>query len=955
MMWLEKKLPVSVNRRLINKNEREDKLAFSQGWESYDATIEELAGAIAHGYAFCAQMSGQRKASNFQTCGFVAVDIDEGTTLDAVESVEIVRESASMIYTTASHRQDAHRFRIVFAMELPITDPKEYSAVLRSLALRVGGDKAATDPARIFYGNTSAELQLFDRGLSATKVQELIDQSFGHSGWETRAETSERKTSVSLAQLETGQIVIASDGTSVAYDDLEPRSPIFCPFHHDQSPSAFIVVSQRGVKGIHCSACATSYWPPRLEDHDFYSFEKAVDANNKKMKAGTDDENTYVDALLPYITRPENIRVTNEKFVSSVNIEPGITFIKSPKGSGKTEFLNQITKQKGKSILLIGHRRALIGQMCPRLGLDSYLDDEGETRANKRRYGISLDSIQTVSLINKYDYVIIDESEQVLAHLLSDTLSAKRKRIFVHLQHIIKNAVHVIALDADCGWISFLNISQWACSDNPEKHISIYMNKFVSRGTPIKLYHEENSLVGDMVRSVDNGQKIYVTSNSKRVVDSIYANVSDKYKNKKYLIVTSETTNSQEVIKFLANPSESAKDYDAIFASPSISTGVDITFADDERVFDVVYGVFKSEITNHFECDQQLSRVRHPKEVKVHVSPRRFFYDASSETIMNDVVLSEVMEHLLTGYDEFNRPIFDRKDELLQLVTSIVAQNRASMNDLKRNFVEYKRHQGCQIIDVDTDSELAEAGRLTLKKGKQLSEEQYVERVTNADKLNHRQFNDIQVRYEAGRSLSDEETASYQRAILERFYRTDISSDLIKIDARGKFREAVSRYEMLTDKYASLIWNYRRADAELRSVTSDSYKDRLSQVEFIRDALELMGWFHEAEFAFDQVHDSRESEALVKFLTDNKERYEIAFGEDVRRDYKTKPFAQIGVILKKIGMGLNNQKTSSQGKTFYRHRIDENKYNFIRDIVERRRGKKEIGLSPEEVEWDEVL
>ena len=101
---------------------------------------------------------------------------------------------------------------------------------------------------------------------------------------------------------------------------------------------------------------------------------------------------------------------------------PGHVMVRSPKGSGKTTRLRQLLID-AKSILLIGHRRALIRHTCERLGLHCYLDDWPEPDMVRHpRYGICLDSLTKIPAKASFDVVVLDELEQVLAHFLAETM-----------------------------------------------------------------------------------------------------------------------------------------------------------------------------------------------------------------------------------------------------------------------------------------------------------------------------------------------------------------------------------------------------------------------------------------------------------------------------------------------------------------------------------------------------
>lgn len=935
MSWLETKLPVAINERLINKNDRDDKLAFSEGWEDFETTIEELAGAISKGFAFCAQMKGgKRKATNFVQCGFLAVDVDDGLPLDQIENVDIVKSSGTMTYTTASHTDDAHRYRIVFALQEAITDRDEYSAALRSLALRVNGDKAATDPARIFYGNANAEVSFADRGLSNEQVRELVDQSFRaqNSGNQSKEKTTTR----SLLKLKNDQTVITASGIETPLTELGRSTSIYCPKHHDTNPSAFVVISQHGTRGVHCSTCDATFWSEDLPVHNFYAFDEQAIGLAEQLQNDT-EEDWDPSTLPPYFkVKPGRINIVDECYVESASVEPGVTFIKSPKGSGKTEFLKRLVSGGKSSVLLIGHRRTLIGQMCARLGLNSYLDkNESGKNIDKRRYGVSLDSIQSIPLEKDYDFVLIDESEQVLAHILSDTLSNKRTRVFQRLQHIIKKAKHVVALDADLGPVSFSYISHWARAASTDKPIALYLNQHKPTGNSLTVYHDQNTLIGEIEYALKIDSRIYVTSNSKSLIDKIFMKIQKDYPNKKFLVVTSETTAKEPVKKFLEDASGQSIEYDAIFASPSISSGIDITFSDESQHFDVVYGLFESGITNHFECDQQLSRVRQPKAVSVYLSPRPQFDDTNRDTIMSDVVQSNLMEHLLTGYDQFLHPIFNDQDELLQFVTTITAQNRESINNLKENFIEHKSKQGWTIIHADFDNDLAELGQKILFHGKAISDQQYAQSLLNAQTLNDTDFTALDKRQRSGRALTEDQFCSLQRTRIERFYCREITEDLIALDKRGKYRSAVSAYGLLINNQFADLWKSGESssnDSDL-GYSSDSYKNRYSQDRFIRDSLELLSLLHDRTIDTSKVLTADDMGEFVQFLSDNAGRYSIVFGKPLHADYKSKPFSQLGVILSNIGLKLQSKKTTRNGRNIYLYNIDQYTLNVISNII----------------------
>jgi hypothetical protein len=157
-----KRLKIAINPRLIDKNEAGEEALFAWGWENVELTLPELGERIRDGVAYTAQLTGKRKAANFLASDIVSVDVDHGMTIEQAFTHPLVANYAGMIYTTARDTPEANRFRIIFPTPRTITDPAEMRAVTRSLALRLSGDPAVVDAARIFFGNRGARVWLLD-------------------------------------------------------------------------------------------------------------------------------------------------------------------------------------------------------------------------------------------------------------------------------------------------------------------------------------------------------------------------------------------------------------------------------------------------------------------------------------------------------------------------------------------------------------------------------------------------------------------------------------------------------------------------------------------------------------------------------------------------------------------------------------------------------------------------
>lgn len=94
-----------------------------------------------------------------------------------------------------------------------------------------------------------------------------------------------------------------------------------------------------------------------------------------------------------------------------------------------------------------------------------------------------------------------------------------------------------------------------------------------------------------------------------------------------------------------------------------MGTGIDITFPNEECRIDNVYGFFESLINTNFDIDQQLSRVRHPGNVKVWISPEKFYFETLPSVIKKEISLEGDKTKQLIGISDDGVPQYHRNDD----------------------------------------------------------------------------------------------------------------------------------------------------------------------------------------------------------------------------------------------------------------------------------------------------
>ena len=155
------------------------------GWENIEAAWPDVFELITQdGIATSAELaSDNRKEATFVSRDLIMVDIDSGMTIPELLADDMYNQYAAGFYATPSHTDLAHRFRIMFRLETPLTQATDVVKLNRMLMRRyTQADAACKDATRIFYGSPGCVLrERLDNVLSDAAVAQLIEQ---YNVWE---------------------------------------------------------------------------------------------------------------------------------------------------------------------------------------------------------------------------------------------------------------------------------------------------------------------------------------------------------------------------------------------------------------------------------------------------------------------------------------------------------------------------------------------------------------------------------------------------------------------------------------------------------------------------------------------------------------------------------------------------------------------------------------------------
>lgn len=121
-------------------------------------SLEKLADSLTHGASFKpAVLVGGNKAENWFQQQLFGLDFDDGTELDeAYNKFVKLGIKPCFMYTTFSHTEEHHKFRMIFCNDEVISDAAERDKLQATLMGVISGiDKVCFNRDRLFFGSNS--------------------------------------------------------------------------------------------------------------------------------------------------------------------------------------------------------------------------------------------------------------------------------------------------------------------------------------------------------------------------------------------------------------------------------------------------------------------------------------------------------------------------------------------------------------------------------------------------------------------------------------------------------------------------------------------------------------------------------------------------------------------------------------------------------------------------------
>lgn len=438
-----------------------------------------------------------------------------------------------------------------------------------------------------------------------------------------------------------------------------------------------------------------------------------------------------------------------------IDCKSDIIAIRSPTGSGKTNCVAQMQKNKPTRLLITTFR---VGQV-PQLLNDKFKHVDGiiaynALDANDKKFKLdntqnaiicqaeSLHRIHWTDFKNIPTTCVFDEITQFYKQFSSSTFLNQPtvKNSWKRFKQMVRYSDQIVIMDANLS----NEIVEWVKGIRGRGTTTVFFNTYTNpKNRVIKATDHIPDIIVAIEKKLMDKKKVYVACNGAISKVNAYAEIMRNAVPKgdpqnKILVIHRETLGDAEVRLALDNLNVKWGTYDGIIVSPSIQAGLSY---DTKNVIHSVFGIFGNYTSSSTDCLQMLDRVRHPINNEITISINQNNHSigplnqielikrlASKTKHMADMrsYLSNVSDYEIS--DSGNRQ-FKHNDFFKLFLDNTISRNKDYQNFI-HNFLLAERLAGFKIEYFEgMDSELRKVHN---KKIKAIIEAQ---KIDNAKKL----------------------------------------------------------------------------------------------------------------------------------------------------------------------------------------------------------------------------
>ena len=196
---------------------------FNGSFENRELEQVEILDMIYHGHPFTTWHKDRwRNAANYVAGQHIGLDWDtedERSTLPYLIKDKFIQKNGFLAYTTPSHKPEAPRARVVFLLDIPILQAKNYVAAASALLWLFGtADRQCKDSCRFFYGSKGCDMEWLGQTLPLEKLKHIIGQ-YNTSGQLAKKIATQRNYTPTADQQEVSDALKAIPAWGIDYDE----------------------------------------------------------------------------------------------------------------------------------------------------------------------------------------------------------------------------------------------------------------------------------------------------------------------------------------------------------------------------------------------------------------------------------------------------------------------------------------------------------------------------------------------------------------------------------------------------------------------------------------------------------------------------------------------------------------------------------------------------------------
>jgi putative DNA primase/helicase len=573
----------------------------------------------------------------------------------------------------------------------------------------------------------------------------------------------------------------------------------------------------------------------------------------------------------------------------------GVIVVKSPMGTGKTQKIGNTfidwAKKEGLNSVSLSPRSSLAGELSVRLNVADYQKIRDKVIPPSNHVAICSPSIGKPEYkdIFSHPYVVFaDEITQILRFFQSKdycrTKESTNEDVYQQLVDIVKNAACVVVADAGVND----RVIQFLEQCRPNEKLRIIEVEPKNRGINAKYSNDEALVIGEVLSELESGGKAWIASESSEKVP-VYAALLREY-GYKVLHINGDNKGNKEQSRFLEDVDLHSKEYDAVIASPIISSGVSVQHEDGEHfTLGAFFGSGRSIIPS--DAIQMPSRVRYLKRFVLCLTPNSQPGSQSSESVVKAWEDASILEGKEVSANSFDRFIADLK-----------ADESNQKSDFSASVVWLLEQDGWNLSRLNNS--LQETHKDELSNHKKETRKRHTEALMQAPAIDNAK----------AYSLSQMDRTETQNIMLEAYrireeLRTnDLTDELIEFWNGGRAIPAMARYSAFKGVSP-------HEDDSDNTLSSRKFGQALvKSYKYLFDGIDTDGhWLNEetANVIIDRVMKKRHLLAHLGIVSEKYGQWKIKGGKVLPMNRPLHVVREVGEIFKK--MGLKTKGKQSRG------------------------------------------